>query len=402
MPSNLLTIDQITREAQMVLHQKLNFVTNIVTEYDDQFAKEGAKIGNTLRLRLPMMYNTGTGATMTTGTGADSLQNQVTLTVNTQRHVPMRFTSNEMTMKIDDFRERHLEPAMSKLAAMIEADALSMIDQVAQEVAAGTKVDFADIMDGRAKLGNALADTDNRHALLDVQANADLINELKGLFQDSSSIAEQYKEGAMGRTAGFKFYENTLLPGLTNGTEVGSAYLTNQVAAQAGSYTNPNSMSLIVDTGTKTVKKGQTFNIEGVYDVHPETKATRPELKQFTVLANFTGAGTISISPAIIASGPYKNVSNGAANDKKLIFHGTASQAYRQSLLFQKGFAVFGTADLVLPPKVQASRIVHDGISMRLVKDWYNGVKDQLITRFDVLYGYKVLRPQLAVKILHT
>lgn len=404
MANNLLTIDQITREAQMVLHQKLNFVTNIVTEYDDSFAKEGAKIGNTLRVRLPMMYNTGTGATMTTGTGADSLQNQVTLTVNTQRHVPMRFTSNEMTMKIDDFRERHLEPAMSKLAAMIESDVLSgILPKISHEVAAGTKVDFADIMSGNVKLGNALAPFDNRYALLDMQANADLINELKGLFQDSASIAAQYKEGVMGRTAGLQFYQNTLLPSHTNGTEVGSAYLTNSgTATQAGSYTSPNSMSLIVDTGTKTVKAGQTFTIEGVYDVHPETKATRAELKEFTVLANFTGSGTISISPAIIATGPYKNASNAAADGKKLTFHGTASTGYKQSLLFQKGLAVFATADLVLPPKVQASRVVHDGISLRLVKDWYDGVKDRLYTRFDVLYGHKILRPQLGVKILHT
>src|SRR5574343_1195673 len=120
MANSVLTPDDITREALRVLHQKLNFVTNIITEYDDSFAQDGAKIGNTLRIRQPIQYNTGTGATMATGTGADTTESSVTLTVNTQRHVPMRFTSNEMTMKIDDFSSRHIEPAMSKLAAMIE------------------------------------------------------------------------------------------------------------------------------------------------------------------------------------------------------------------------------------------------------------------------------------------
>lgn len=404
MANNNLTIDMITAEAQEVLHQKLNFTTNIVTEYDDSFAQTGAKIGNTLRIRNPIMYNTGTGATMTTGTGADTLESQITLTVNTQRHVPMRFTSNEMTMKIDEFRDRHLEPAMSKLAAMIENDALSMITQVPNMVAAGTAVSFAEIMAGRTTLSNHLAPYNDRYALLDTQANADLVGELKGLFQDSAEISRQYKEGMMGRTAGFDFYENTLLPSYTSGTEgAGTAYLCNQVAAQVGSYTAPNSMSLIVDTGTKTVTAGSVFNISGVYAVHPESKTSTGVLRDFTVLTGFTGAGTITISPAIIASGPYQNCSNGAANNSKLVMkEQAASTAYKQSLLFQKGFACFGTADLVLPPKTEATRMVKDGISLRFIHNWYDGVKDRLYSRFDVLYGYKVLRPDLAVKIKHT
>lgn len=403
MASNLLTIDMITNESLMVLHQKLNFVTNIVTDYDDSFAKEGAKIGNTLRVRLPMEYGTGTGPTIATGTGADSLQNQVTLTVNTQRHVPMRFTSNEMSMKIDEFRERHIEPAMSRLAAMIEYDALNMMDEIPNAVSAGTKVEFADVLAGGVILDDNLAPRDRRCALLDSQANADMVNDLKGLFHDQKEVSKQYKEGLMGRTAGFDFYQNTLLRSHTSGAEGGgTAYLTNKATAQVGSYTSPNSMSLIVDTGTKTVKEGDVFTIEDVFDVHPETKQSTGVLKQFTVLADFTGAGTISISPAIIATGRYQNCSTSAANDKTLTFIGAASTAYKRSLLFQKGFACFATADLVLPPNTEASRAVYDGISMRMIHDYYDGVKDRLYTRLDVLYGYKVLRPDLGCTVWHT
>lgn len=404
MASNLLTVDDITRESLRVLHQKLNFVTNIVTEYDDSFAQEGAKIGNTLRVRLPMQYGTGTGATMATGTGADSLQNQVTLTVNTQRHVPMRFTSNELTMKIDEFSSRHIEPAMAKLAAKIESDALTtLVPQVAQSIAAGTKVDFADVMDGRAKLVKSLAPTDNRYALMDPQANVDLVDALKGLFHDSTQISKQYKEGMMGRTAGFEFYENTLLPSHANSASGGtSAYLTNKATAQAGSYTAPLTMNLIVDTGTKVIAAGDVFTIEDVYDVHPESKATLATLKQFTVVTGGTGAGTIVVSPALIATGPYQNASAAAANNKKLTFLGAASTTYNQSLLFQKGFACFATADLVLPKNVMAaSRQVYDGISLRLVQD-YDVVKDRIYTRIDCLYGMRMLQPHLGCRILHT
>lgn len=405
MSNNLLTIDDITREALVILHQKLNFVGNITRDYDDSFAKEGAKIGNTLRIRLPMQYATGTGATMATGTGADSVQNQVTLTVNSQRHVPMRFTSNEMTMKIDDFAQRHLEPAMAKLAAMIESDALSMVNQVPSAISGGTKVDFADVMDARAVLQKALAPADNRYALLDPQANVDLVNDNKSLFQASGEISKQYRDGAMGRFAGFDFFENTMLPERTNSASGGtSAYLTDSgTATQSGSATAPNSWTVHVDTGTKAVSAGDVFTIEGVYDVHPETKATLSTLKQFVVITGGSGEMDIVASPALIATGPYKNASNAAADGKKVTFLGAASTGYKQSLLFQKGFAVFGSADLVLPKGgvMAASRQVFDGISMRMVQD-YDIVKDRIYTRCDVLYGYKVLRPNLACRIWHT
>jgi len=396
MSNTILTPDMITDEALRVLHQKLNFVGNISREYDDSFANQGAKIGNTLRIRKPIEHTVGTGATMATGTGADTTETSVTLTVNSQKHVPMRFSSNEMTMKIDDFSERHIQPAMARLAASIESEVLAdVVPDIPNAISAGTKVEMADILNGRKILVDNLAGAD-RCACLDTQANVDLVDSLKGLFQDSTQISKQYREGMMGRTASFDFYENTLLPSHTTGAEGGlSNYLTNKATAQTGA-------SLIVDTGTKTIKAGDVFTIADVYDVHPETKTSTGELKQFVVLADATGAGTLTISPAIIASGPYQNVSNAAANNKALTFIGAASTAYKQSLLFDKGFATFATADLVLPENVHmASRRVYDGISMRMVSD-YSIVKDVFYTRIDVLYGWKILRDSLATRVLHT
>ena len=401
-----LTPDMITDKALEVLHQKLNFVGNICRDYDDSYAEEGAKIGSTLRIRQPIQYNTGTGATMSTGTGADTKQTSTTLTVNSQRHVPMRFTSKEMSLDIDDFADRHIEPAMAKLAAMIENDAFNMIDEVANTVHAGTKVDFAEVLAAREMLTKELAPTTDRFALLDTQANVDLVDALKGLFQDSSSISKQYKEGMMGRTAGFDFYENTILPSHTTGAEGGgTAYLVNDATAgevDVSATVGLTQGTLIVDTGTKTIKEGDVFTIADTYECHPETKQSTGVLRKFTVLANATGAGTLSIAPSIITAGAYQNVNSVPANDAKLTFLGGASTAYKQSLLFQKGFACFATADLVMPKSVHmASRRVYDGISMRLVQD-YDVVKDRIYTRLDVLYGFKVLRPNLAAKLLHT
>jgi hypothetical protein len=397
MSNTNLTIDLITRENLVVLHQKLNFIPNIATDYDERFATEGAKIGTSLRIRLPIQYSSATGATMATGTGADTTQQAVTLVVATQRHVPMRFTSKELTMDIDEFRERHIEPAMSQLAADIEGSALSMIDDVPLAITASTSVTLSDIIDGRQKHNDALAPFDGRCALLDSQAEADILKDTKGLFQDSSQIAKQYREGMMGRTSGYDFYMNTLIPTITTGSATAS-YLANKATAQTGS-------TIIVDTGTKTLKKGQVVTFAGTYDVHPESKATRSELKQFALTADAAATSTtLSVYPAVVASGPRQNVSQAIANNATVTPLGSASTTYKQSLLFQKGAFAFASADLEMPDDVSSKykgRQVMDNISMRTLQQ-YEIVKDRFLTRLDVLYGFKRLRPGFAVKIWHT
>ena len=64
MANTLLTPSIITKEALMVLHQKFNFVGTINRQYDDQYAKSGAKIGNDLKIRFPNQFTVRTGATL--------------------------------------------------------------------------------------------------------------------------------------------------------------------------------------------------------------------------------------------------------------------------------------------------------------------------------------------------
>lgn len=403
MANTNLTIDMITREALRVLHQKCNFVGNIRREYDDSFAQVGAKIGNSLRIRRPVKYTSSTGATIATGTGADSTEQNFTLTVSTQRHIPLRFSSEELTLDIDDFSSRYVEPAMAQLAADIENDALSMTDNVYNYVDGGTKVSMANVLSNRKNLMDNLAGPGPHTSILDTQANADLVDDLKGLFQDSTQIASQYREGMMGMTAGFEFYENTLMPNHTTGTEGGLSNYQLDGGSQTSSDTK--SMTLSIKTGTNTIQKGDIFTIASVNRVHPESKADTGEAQQFVVIGGDTNTGTatsITVSPGIVDSGPRQNVSAAGANSASLTFKGSASTAYKRSLFFNKDAFTFATADLVLPNGLDfASRQVYDGISMRILRD-YAIVKDVQYTRCDVLYGYTPLYRQLASVLWHT
>ena len=397
MPNSILTPTAVTREALRVLHQKLNFVGNINRTYDDSFAKTGARIGDTLKIRLPNEYTVRSGATLS---AQDTTETSVPLQIATQKGVDLNFTSVDLTLSLDDFSKRILDPAMAVLAANIEADALNMALDVYQNVNnIGTAVTFNKVLTSRKVLNDALAPMDNnRSILLNTQDNVDLVDALKGLFQDSSAIKEQYREGSMGRTGGFDFYENTLLTSQATGTSASSTgYTVNGAVTANGSTT-----VVLAGTPTTTFNKGDIITFAGCNRVHPETKADTGVLQQFVVTAAYAGgAGTLSFSPAIYTTGGRQNVvAAGIANGVAVTKVGGASAIYKPSLAFHRDAFAFATADLVMPQGVDfSSRQVQDGISLRIVRQ-YDINNDKFPCRLDVLYGYKTIRPQLACRVL--
>lgn len=394
MSNTILTPTAVTRKALMILHQKLRFIGTINRQYDSSFAQSGAKIGDSLKIRLPNQYTVRTGAVMA---AQDTTESSVTLQVATQKGVDVNFSSAELTMSIDDFSERILDPAMSVLAAQMEADALLMYKDVYnQHNGNGSAATFASLLNARKLMVDNLAPPGSWACQLNTQAMVDLVDTLKGLFQDSNSIAKQYRDGMIGRTAGFDIYENTLLQALTSGSEVATASSTISIngASQTGA-------TLTVTNGSsKTLKQGDIITLVGVNRVHPETKADTGVAQQFVVTADLATSGTqLSISPSIVITGATQNCSGSPTTANAIKKIGVASTAYNVALAYHKDAFAFVSADLVIDPAMAwASRQVYDGISMRV---WKQGdiINDKIPCRIDVLYGYKAVRPQLAARI---
>jgi hypothetical protein len=387
MANAFLTPTAVTREALRVLHQKLNFVGSITREYDDSFARQGAKIGDTLKVRLPNQYVVRNGPNLNLSL-TDTTESAVDLKVQTQKGVDLNFTSVDLTMNLDDFSERVLEPAMSVLAANIEADAMSMYKDVYNQVLGAGAATFTRVLQGRKILVDNLAPLSGRTCNLNTQDNVDLVDALKGLFNDQTTVAKQNREGFMGRTAGFDFVENTLWP--SHARSAAAGYLVN-----GGSQTGA---ALTVNTGTGVPNPGDIFTIANVFRVHPETKQSTGVLQQFVVGASATTT-SFPISPAIVTSGAGQNVSGSPAAGAAIGFAGTASTNHGISMAYQKGAFAFASADMVMPRGVDfAAREVFDGVSMRIVRQ-YDINNDKFPCRLDVLYGFKTIRPQLACRL---
>jgi hypothetical protein len=397
MSNTLLTPSQITRGALVILHNNLRFCRTINRQYDDQFAKEGAKIGSTLRIRLPNQYTVSSGAAL-------SIQNteevQVTLSVAKQRHVDTNFTSAELTMQLQDFMERIGEPSMSVLAAAVDAECMQDIFDVSNSVGTpGTTPATAKVLlDAHTKMNYLAAPMTPRFLGVEPSANASLVDGMKGLFNPTAPVSEQFREGLLASNIlGYReMYMTQSLPSITTGAR--ASYQTN-----TPSGTTVGQTTLPVDTGTGAMSRGEVFTIAGVFSVNPETKQSTGQLLQFTVTTAYAGgAGSVSISPALFKSGARQNffASGGDIPDNTaMTFLGAASATFAQNIAYHRDAFTMVTADLIMPEGVhESAREVKDGLSLRYVRQYRIGT-DDIPARFDILFGDLAMRPELGCRI---
>ena len=399
MANTLLTIDMITRKALEILENNLVLTRNVNRQYDNSYAVEGAKIGTTLRIRLPDRALVTDGAALQV---QDDNEQFTTLTVASQKHIAVNFTTAEMTMQLDDFAERVLKPRISQLAASIDADVANSFSGVYQSVGTpGTTPSTTSVLlAAQQKLNEAAAVMSPRYVTVNPAANAALIEGMKGLFNPVSTISAQFKNGMFGEgILGFdELNMSQSIKQFTTGTRTGAHSVTTTVSTQGASTI------AITGTGTQTIKKGDVFTINGVFAVNPQTRESTGSLQQFVCtedVAAVAGAfATVKISPAIYTSAhALATVSSFPQAGDTITFLGGASTQYPQNLVYHRDAIAFATADLLMPQGVDmASRQVHNGISMRVVRQ-YDINNDRMPCRIDVLYGYNVIRPQMAVRL---
>lgn len=391
MANSFLTTSMITREILSALRQKFTFLNRINMEYRDEFAINGAKIGDTLNIRVPTNQNVRSGRIMDAGNMVDKT---VPLTISDQDGIDLVWNSSDMALKIDDFYERYLEQPLATLASTIESKVITRALPFAANAVANAdgKLDLKDALRANKMLTDNLAPT-QRFMLTNTSGTVQVIDQLKGLFNSQSELKRQYEDGLMGRAAGFDWYETAIMPTQTNGTSTfPGAYLVNGAVASGAT-------SIPVDTGTGTIRAGQHVTFATVFAVNPSTKSQTGELRTFVVTADYAGgAGNLQISPAIVSTGPERNVSNVPADNEAIVIVGAANQT-GVNIGFAKDFVTFATVDMPLPPNKDASRATIGGprgLSVRMIRD-YDTINDQFLNRVDILWGSAVLRPEFGV-----
>ncbi len=403
MANTLLTINLITREAVRLWKNSNAFIQNVDMQYDESFAVSGAKIGSTLRIRLPNDFTVTTGPALSV---QDTAEQSTTLTLATQKHVDVAYSTADRTLSLDDYDRRVLAPMVNNLAGAVAVDIMSGSEGGICNFVANQDVNNNILSPIASTYLNAGASLDlnsgpiaNRKIVNSPRTEARVVASLSGLLNPASEISRQYVTGRMYDALGFVWMKDQTAIVHTDGALAQGSATVNGA--------NQTGLNLTVNALAAGLNVGDIITIAGVYAVNRITKQSTGELRQFAVTANVgVGAVSIPIYPALVPGVggqqvQYQTVTvspaNGAAVNPTNGL--TASTQYRKNFAYAPEAVTLTTADMELPKGVhEAARDQFDGVTMRMVTDYFIGT-DQLITRLDVLYGYLWIRPEWAVVV---
>lgn len=409
MGNSLLTNDVIAKECLMSLKNNLVFTKGANREYSKEFAKTGAKIGNVFNIRKPSRYEVTEGAALTI---QDSKDQSIPLTVDKHYHVGMAFSQTDRTLSIDSFRERYIDPAMIALANKIDSSFYAdMYKKVFNSVGVPSATAYPSTLKGfvnaKAKMELLGAPTKQAKAIVDPLVQAALVEGLSGKFQSAERVSEQYETGLMGIAAGCKFSSSANVAKHTSGAVAGTPAIKTTIVANGAT-------AIALDGITGTIagcfKKGDVIEIGSVYAVNPQTRQSTGQLMQFVVTADTDATSneiaSLPISPAIVASGQYQNVTRLPVDGDLVTLFGHANSyaglVVPQNLVFFKEAFALGSVDLELPADgAKASRAVDEdaGLSLTMTSQFdINNYRN--VTRIDWLGGWECVYPELASRVV--
>jgi len=416
MANSLLTTSKITKEAVILFLNSNMFLQSVDRQYDSEFGKKGEKIGSQLRIRLPIDPVVTKGPALS---AQDMIEVQTVLTVATQAHVDLAFTTADLFLSMDAFNDRVLEPAMNNLAGQVALDTMTCADtgfispsnnMPSAPLVANTggfcnavngalaTLTRSQILYAKAYLEDNSAPTGKRKIVWDQWSEARIVTDLSGLFNPTPKISAQYESGSMKNALGFDhFMDQTVIKHTTGSFSAGTVNGANQ---------SGNTITVNAITGTLAV--GDIVTFAGVYSVNRVTKQTTGNLRQFVITAAApSGATSLSIYPAIVAPATvngvstavqYQTVTAAPANGATITMFVAPSTVYRKNIAYAPEAITLATGDLPLPPNTDSARAQYDGVSLRMVNQYVVGT-DQEVHRIDVLYGALVVRPEWGVVI---
>lgn len=399
--NSLLTIDMITAEAVMLFKNSNLFIMNMDTQYDGSFAVDGAKIGSTLRIRLPNDYVVTDGPAMQL---QSTTEQYTTLTVTSQKNVAVPFTTAERTMSIDNYSEIVMAPMINNLCGKVASTVMlasegGVCNFISNTDAGGNIISptSEQFLLANAKIDDAGGDPMSRRVVNDPTTDARTTVSLQGLLNPTPEISQQFRSGMMKSGLGYErwFRDQTVIKH-TSGTydSAGTVNGGGQTMASTGG-------NLVVNAINGTLKKGDIITIANVNQVNRTTKQSLGTVMQFVVTADCAnGAVSIPIYPGIVpatagADTQYQTVDLSPINGALITMATKSGEVYRKSIAFVQKAITMATADLVMPKKAveEAARAVYDGVSMRILTDYLPN-SDQLATRVDVLFGQLYVRPE--------
>lgn len=376
MANEFITIKEIARQILPRLIENLVFPNLVHKDYSDTFV---VGKGATIQVRKPVILeakdfdeNTGTSA-------QDVKEESVEVTLDKLATVDVEFGAIQRATNVDDLNRLFLEPAAVALAQKINSDGLEVYKDIPYiaGTAGTTPSALSDLTAARKILNIQKAPVAPRYALWDPEAEAKFLELDTFVEADKSGTTEALRNGSLGRIMGFENFMSQAVKVHEKGTLV-TAGTSGKKILLKGAAAGATQVTLDTDDTslTGTLKKGDilTFKKNGNTATVVVTADATAENDEITV----------KIYPALTM-----------ADNAEV----TITDNHTANLAFHPNAFAFVTRPLAAPAGVESYVTAYNGVTLRVVRGYDMKFKKEMLS-MDVLYGYKTMYPELAVRYL--
>jgi hypothetical protein len=398
MSNTLATCSILAKESLAILENMLTFASNVNRDWEDEFKSNQARgysPGSTINIKKPPRYQYRSGRV---AVPQGTVESTIPLTLS-QGGTDLNFTGFERTLSIQQM-EQKLKAAMATVANEVDRQGLNLA-RLATFNTIGTPgtlpttqaLALAAITGVNQRLDEMAAPRDReRSFIMNPALNGAAIQGFAGLFNGQSTLTKQFQKGMMVDSLGLSYAMDQNVDTHVNGTAVVGTNTVNGAGQQGATIT--------VNALNGTVTKGTKITFASVFAVNPQSRTSTGTLAQFTVTADAANAATsLLISPAIVNSGAFQNVSVSPANAATITIFGTASGSFGANVAFHRDAFTLAMVPMYAPPSgkgvIDVAQESYKGMNMK-VTEFYDGVNDNYIIRFDVLFGWAATYPELA------
>ena len=369
MANQFVTIKDFARAALPRLIEHLVFPNLIHKDYSDDFA---ARKGDTIQVRKPVVLTAKDFDPQQGVSAEDITETTVDVSLDRIATVDVGIEALQGATSIDDLTRVFIDPAAAALAQKINADGLQLYKDVYACVgeAGKTPDTLFPLAQARKKLNQLKAPVSGRVAVWDPEADAAFTALDPIIHAEKSGSTQALREGSIGRVMGVDHYMSQAVPQHTTGIIAAQGVKVNG-NVEEGTHT----LALSGTTLTGYLTKGDLIRIGGYTFTVTEDSAAAAGNK----------ISGIQVSPAMPAIPDQAEVDLIGSHTANLAFHPLA-------------FA-FVTRPLPAPGGVESYVTHYNGISLRVVRGYDMQHKKEMLS-MDVLYGFKTIYPELAVRVL--
>ena len=370
MANQMISIKELARLTLPRLMDNLVFPQLCYRDLEQDIT--GRKLGDTIQIRKPINLQAHDFDPAQGVTSQNIAEDTVDFTLNRIATVDVGIEALEGASNKETLEQVFILPAAAALAEKINQEGLKLYQDIPYAVgtAGTTPSALADFSAARKALNLNRAPVSGRCAVWDAEADAAFTNLDALVHADKAGATDALKEGSIGRVMGFDNYMSQGVARHESGITAASAVKVNG-AVEAGA----NVLSISGTTLTGQLVKGDVLVIGG---------------KNYTVTQDSAPASNNAISGVQV----YPALP--ALQDKTEV---SVLPSHTANLAFCPMAFAFATRPLVAPAGVESYVTGYNGINLRVVRGYEMQHKRELLS-MDVLYGFKTLYPELAVRVL--